>query len=284
MARKKQEEKVPDCFARTYGVEILLESKPLIDSNLLLNKLRTRCGNVQLISDKNNLYLFVFNDFIVKYSDGQVPAQLAIIISEKSIDMSKYEQSFYQSWSWNNAKDSVDKAKYSMIITDMMASGLDYKTRLSLFQKSLYCVLETTSCLAIHWYLTQQFINPERFLQNNPDNKNYDLLLGALNVRLFNIEGPEDAVIMDTLGLGALGLPDLQCHFTNLDVNSVASVLYMYGDYIFSNGDVIDDGDTIQGISPDDKWKCRHEISVLEPKRVVIDINTGKGFAVGTRE
>lgn len=283
MAKKTQEEKVPDCFARTYGVEVLLENKPKINSSLLLSKLSDRCGNVQLITDKDNLILFAFSDFIVEYSDGQAPAQLAIILSDKTIDMDKYEQSYYQSWSWDNAKNSVSKAKFSILITDMMASGLNYKTRLSLFQKSLYCILEIISCLAIHWHLTQQFINPASFLLNKPDSKNYDLLSGALNVRLLNIEGTEKAIIMDTLGLGALGLPDLQCHFTSLDVNAIANILYTYGDYVFQNGDVINDGETIQGISVEDKWKCQHEISLLEPKRVVIDIDTGKGFAIGTR-
>jgi len=89
--------------------------------------------------------------------------------------------------------------------------------------------------------------------------------------------------LMDTIGLAALGLPDLQCHFRNLDVQAVAGMLYNTGLYIFENGDVIEDGHTVAGINPNDKWLCQHEDSLLEPERVVLDVNPGYPFAAGNR-
>lgn len=281
---KEDTETLPDCFARTYGVEIYTDREPRIQTEELLEKIRNRCGDVELITNNDKLILFTFKDYMIQYSDGKVPAQLAIMVTDKKVDMEKLEMSFYQSWGWEDARDAVDKTLYTILVTDMMTSGLDYHTRLELFQKSLYSILEDTPCLAINWHLTQQIINPNQYISNNPDDKNYDVLMGALNVRLFNIEGSDNEILMDTLGLGTLGLPDLQCHFKDLDVNGIANILYTYGDYIFQNGDVINDGETIQGLTANEKWKCQHEISMLEPKRVVIDINPGENFFAGNRK
>ncbi|GFZ33283.1 hypothetical protein CSC2_38090 [Clostridium zeae] len=280
---KKNEETLPNCFARTYGVEIFTENEPQIQVDELLIKLRRRCGDVELVTNKDELILFAYKDHIVQYSDGQGPAQIAVMITDKKINMEKLEMSFYQSWGWKDARSAAEKAAYTILVTDMMASGLDYTIRLELFQKTLYSFLEVVPCLAINWHLSQQIIDPEKYKENAPENEDYNLLFGSLNVRLFNIEGTENETLMDTIGLGALGLPDLQCHFKNIDVNRIANILYTYGDYIFKNGDVINDGETIQGLTVNDKWSCRHEISLLEPKRVVIDINPGEEFSAGNR-
>lgn len=280
---KKDEETLPDCFARTYGVEVFVENKPQIPVDELLSKLRRRCGNVELVANEDKLILFTFKDHVVQYSDGQGPAQIAIMITDKKIDMEKLEMSFYQSWGWKSARSAVQKTAYTILVTDMMAAGLDYTIRLELFQKTLYSLLEVEPCLAINWHLTQQIIDPEKYKDNVPESEDYNLLFGALNVRLFNIEGTENETLMDTMGLGALGLPDLQCHFKDIDVNKIANILYTYGDYIFKNGDVINDGETIEGLTVNDKWRCQHEISLLEPKRIVIDINPGEEFSAGNR-
>lgn len=280
---KKEEEAVPDCFARTYGVELFIDKEPEILTEELLNRLRSRCGDVELMTSRNNVILFAFKEYMVQYSDGQAPAQIAVMKTDKKVDMEKLEMSFYQSWGWQDAKKAVERAGYTILVTDMMASALDYETRLELFQKALYSIVEIIPCIAINWHLTQQIVNPEEYLSNNPEDEDYDMLMGAMNVRLFNIEGSDNEFLMDTVGLGALGLPDLQCHFKNLDVNGIADILYTYGDYIFQNGDIIIDGETIQGLSAADRWKCQHEISLVEPKRVVVDINPGGKYCAGNR-
>ena len=183
-------------------VEIYVDREPIIQLDELLKKIRSRCGDVELITNNDKLILFAFKDYMVQYSEGEVPAELAIMITEKKVEKEKLEMSFRQTWGWNGAEDAVDRTVYIILITDIMASGLDYHTRLELFQKSLYSILEVTSCLAINCHLTQQIVNPQQYLSNNPDDKNYDALMGALNVRLFNIEGSDNEILMDTLRLG----------------------------------------------------------------------------------
>ncbi len=61
-------------------------------------------------------------------------------------------------------------------------------------------------------------------------------------------------------------------------------MLYNAAYYLFEHGDVIDDGDTIQGIPTDQRWTCQHELALAEPEREVIDINPGPPYAAGNRQ
>ena len=89
--------------------------------------------------------------------------------------------------------------------------------------------------------------------------------------------------MMDTMGLAVLGLPDLQLHFRNLQPGRVAAHLYNCALYLFQKGDVIEDGNTIAGLEPHEKWRCQHEMSLIGPKRVVIDLDPGPPHAAGNR-
>jgi hypothetical protein len=104
-----------------------------------------------------------------------------------------------------------------------------------------------------------------------------------LNVRFFKVSNSDGDMIMDTRGLDAIGLPDLQCHFRGLDANGVARVLFNAAVYIFENGAVIETGHTMEGIEPGSRWRCQFENSLLEPKRNVLDFNPGKPYAAGNR-
>ncbi|MGZ3439752.1 MAG: DUF4261 domain-containing protein, partial [Polyangia bacterium] len=89
---------------------------------------------------------------------------------------------------------------------------------------------------------------------------------------LFHVEeGRSDERVMDTVGLTALELPDVQCHFFALDVAQVAALLDETARYLFAEGDVIGDDDTVPGIDGE-PWSCRHETALVDPPRDVVDI------------
>ena len=83
--------------------------------------------------------------------------------------------------------------------------------------------------------------------------------------------------------MGALGLTDLQNHYHNLVPGEVAAMMYNIAAYLLENGDIIEDGNTVQGLKPEDDWHCRHEMSLIPPERPVLDINPGPPFAAGNR-
>ena len=63
----------------------------------------------------------------------------------------------------------------------------------------------------------------------------------GVNVRFFNIEGTEDMLI-DTVGMSTLFLPDLQYHFHDMDPNWVVNHAYNVASYILEHDNPIQDG------------------------------------------
>ena len=267
----------------TYMVELLYESTPVIDGNALLDELHKRCGKVDRLAAEDHFYLYAFPDLQIHYKDGEMPAQIFLGFPEKNKGPLNLGDALQQSWGWTEAKESVNRCDACLLLTDMMSGGLEYKTRLNLFHNALESVLAVVPCLAIDWIPSQQVINPVTYLESRKSTDFHPLQF-ALNVRLFRITNSKDEdTLMDTMGLGVFGLPDLQCHFHKLDPNEVARVLYNSAYYIFDKGDIVDDGETIQGVRPNDKWKCQHEKALVGPEREVLDLNPGKPYAAGKR-
>jgi hypothetical protein len=167
----------------------------------------------------------------------------------------------------------------------MMASGLPYKEGLSIFLDALETILHALPCRAIHWRPSQQIVLPETFLHGRTERGSNFVFSGPINVRFYNVSNGdvEGEKLVDTMELAVLGLPDIQCHFHDLDVEAVVSSHYNIGLYIFEKGDVIDDGHTIPGLGADERCSCQHEDALAPPKRVVLDLDPGPRFAAGGR-
>ena len=53
--------------------------------------------------------------------------------------------------------------------------------------------------------------------------------------------------------------------------------------YLFERGDVIKDGETVPGVLDRDRWRCQHEMAMVGPERVVLDLDPGGPYATGKR-
>ena len=109
----------------------------------------------------------------------------------------------------------------------------------------------------------------------------------AVNVRFFNIEGTDD-MIVDSVGMSTLWLPDVQYHFNTLNPNSVVYHAYSVLCYIYDNECPIKSGDCVDGLengemSKNVQWNVQYEESLIQPVREVLDVNVGK-YASGNRE
>jgi hypothetical protein len=271
-------ENVPDGFAEIYSVELYMKEEPIILENKLLENIKKYCGNVEVISNKDNNITFAFMDYILEFKNASAPVSIIVSKIYDKPNINKLEKSLEQS-SNSIKKGEIQKCSYRIVVTDIMAIGVDYRKRMEIFQKTLYAIVELIPCEGIHFHITEQVISRGDYLENNPLDTNYDPLFGILNVRTFNIKDKKDEYLMDTLGLSAIGLCDLQCHFEDLNPNKIIDILYSYGYYIFDNSDAADNLKEIESVNEGEKWKCEYEISIAEPKRVVIDINPGKKFS-----
>lgn len=200
----------------------------------------------------------------------------------------RYHDAIGQSWSWEGAESALPHCTGAWLVADRRATRLPVRERLESFQAVLAAVVKVMNPHALHWSPTEQLVDPTGFL-HAVEMEGRQTLFGAINIRLFRIDEYDDGtpletpeMIMDTLGLSALGLDDLQVHYRNLHPQDVGHFLYNAAHFIFEKGAVIKGGDTLRG-TDGHPWKCEYENALVEPQRVVIDFNPGEEHAGGGR-
>jgi hypothetical protein len=272
-----------DAFAVTYGVEILFDARPILPKSALLRNLRRWCPHVVPIDGdaQGGSLHFVHPDQPLQLADARVQAQTVVVAATRRPDPAKYEHAIRQTWEFGGARSAVGAATASVLVTDLMTSPLEYHRRLDLFHRGLRGVLETAPGLAIHWQHSGRIVDARDWARQFDAGDPAQLFFaGAVNVRMFKVQEGATGVrelVMDTLGLAALGLPDLQCHFRDLDPGAVARVLYNSAWYVYSSGDIITDGHTIEGIDAGSRWRCQHQAALVAPERVVLNLDPGPG-------
>jgi len=233
-------------------------------------------------SDRGTI-LLAHENLEVHYKDGAAPPQTAVLATDKETDPSAYTASIQQSWACNDAAARIESSKHGLMITEMLARGLEPSERIRLFHGVLQAFVEITQPNAIAWGHSQQIVAPLAYLDSCTKDPIHRI--GSLNVRFYSISNSDtNDMVMDTRGLDEIGLHDLQVHFRELDPNDVSQLLFNTAQYIFENGPVIDSGQTVAGTVPDSKWGCQFEQSLVEPKREILDLNPGAPYAAGIRE
>ncbi|MEK8126651.1 DUF4261 domain-containing protein [Paenibacillus filicis] len=286
-------------FAGVYAVELKYRQKPKLDREALYRKMELYTGkighpeqsgeevpglavwepNEAGEADQENLLHFFHLNYMLSYAEGELPAQTSLMPMDNR-PASDYETAIQQSWHWQEAAQTVSECSHSLLLVDMMASGLEPQARLRLFSGALRAVLESAPCNAIYFRESDKLVEPGTYLAEVEEGA---LLFGAMNIRFYNVEGtgsgrPEG--LMDSLGLAALGIPDVQCHFYDLEPSEVAGQLTDIAYYLFNQGDVIADGETV-GFSEEMRWRCEHQLALAAPRRVVIDMDPGEPYYAG---
>ncbi|MGG4127673.1 DUF4261 domain-containing protein [Paenibacillus illinoisensis] len=297
---KNEANDIPSGFHPVYMVELLFREQPKIDRIRLQNALTRYTGQVRLavkqVNDQrasqnktdeaateigksdtpeHNLDMLVFYhmDHPVSFEEGNIPAQTCMLPVNEIKDRSRFGGAVQQAWHWPEAGETVKTAQYSIRLHDMFSAAMSRKQRLELFQNTLQAVMEVLPCEGMYWYGSDKLVEPEAYIQSQ---KREEHLYGAMNVRMYQAGGTEEQreLVMDTVGLSALGVPDVQCHFTGLDPDTVAQTLLGAAYYIFDQGDVLQDGQTL-GSSGGRRWRCEHQAALIAPGRYVIDLDPG---------
>lgn len=258
-------------FAPVYMVELLLDAPAKVDATKLLASLRAQLGAVELLDEGGTSAHFAFPEHVVEYGDGsRLPTQL-IVTDVGAPTAQALADAVQQTWDWDDGSAASGRAGGAWLVTDFIAAGLPPRERLRLVMAGVAAALEQAGprALALHWKPAQRLLDPTTFAANAAA----DPIGRAVNVRLFNIsDRAPGEIVMDTLGLAALGIPDFQIHFLGLDPGRVAGFLYALARHVHQKGAVIGDGDTVPGPKPGEKWKVRLEQALMEPRRFVLDI------------
>ena len=263
-------------------VKLFYTEKPKLDPQQLLREMRKLYplaylqGAIGEVRADSETILFAFPecDSGLEVEGVRIPAHCSIVQQSEDDAMELPAAAYQQNWEWKEAAAVTAGCKYAMTVNDMMTGHLDYKLRHQLFMSFLAAVIEATSPASMYSYSAEKLVNPVKIAGLWARRQNF-VLEAVMNVRLFNITGSvENDMIMDTLGLNRLGLPDLQIRFSQYDANAVGLLLWNYAYYIADNGDIIEDGNTMGGPG-DEIWGCLRTPSLIGPERMVINIVTG---------
>lgn len=274
--KKKKEDVVPEEPLRNYPqmltAKLLFADKPAIDKGRITSELQTVHPGVHSPDGESTL-LYFFPDTTVQFEDRSIAAQCMIFLPNAGDEKAEVDpEAFKQNWHWAEADEAADACRFGFLVSDFMSRTLDYKTRLTLFMDFLMAVTRVVGPQAVYSVAAQKLIAPDD-LVDSWTNADQRTLHGLVNVRLFNISnGSAGEILMDTVGLHLLGLPDFQIRFANLDEGAVGQALWNYAYYVYEHGDIITDGSTIQGLTPQSKWKCQRHIAAVAPERVVINL------------
>lgn len=292
-------------FHPVYMAELLFKERPVFREEKLMEVMRRLTGNARVLkkrlkdgaavpvgtspsssvaseTEEQEPLVIMHTEFMVPFEDGTVPAQTCILPVQEITDKNRFKGSLEQSWHWKEATGVIGECKYQLRIHDLFTAALPHKERLQLFQQALSAVLEVVPCDALYFYGSDKIVEPSAYTQALQDG---DHLYGAMNVRLYQAGGSEARreLVMDTVGLSSLGVPDFQCHFSGLDPDKVAQTLFGAAYYLFDQGDVILDGQLL-GTADSQRWRCEHQESIVSPRRYVIDLDPGAPYYAGQIE
>jgi hypothetical protein len=275
-------------FHPLYMIQLLFERKPIKPTTeAILKALKKKFGEIDVVSSDEALTSFAVKKYKAAFKEGVLSPQVLMMDVQmfKSDNVGMLERS--QLWNVENGEDVLNKCQYSITISDMMASVMEYKERCELLIDWLEVAVELfPECKAIWMKSAGKLFTANQIIEHNIQREDRFVYFGV-NVRFFSIKGTNDKIV-DTLGLYAIGLPDIQYHFHDIEPNAVVNHAYNVASYIFDNNAPIKNDQTIDGIvdgqlSMKVQWKCHYEMSLIQPEREVMDICPGK-YASGERK
>lgn len=294
--KEKQESKQADFkqdlsqtaeFSHLLQIYLLFKEVPQFpQAEQVRTQLEDCFGGADIVADTEELITCAIPKYMGQFKDATIPAQVMLtkLPSFSTEKLTVLERS--QFWDVQDAEELLNQCRYGVMLSDFMSSVLPYKQRCALLCGWLETALRLfPDCAAIWTPSSGKLIYPKKYLESSLQGERRFLEFGV-NARFFNIQNTDDKVI-DTLGLYAIGLPDVQMHFHDLDPNQVSAHVYQIADYIFLNDAPIKGGDTIDGFDENGlnqqiQWKCQYEDALVQPLRGVMDICPGQ-YASGGR-
>jgi hypothetical protein len=250
-----------------YAVDLLYDELPLFGRDEVLAKLRDRCGAASAMDNAEDGGLnFFFPDLRAPFKDSTVPVQIAMTVTPGPLPVDQVMPVMKQTWDWAESKEVVAKHQAVATLSDLLASALPYKSRLGFFQNVLCGVLELMTPLAIRWRTSGKFVKPEALLAALEPGPKRDAIRGAVNVRRTIVKAT-GGVVLDTLGLGALGLPDFEVALGDRMPAPFEMALKSLARYEYDLGDVIAPGRTVKAGT--ESFQLARGAASSEPKREV---------------
>ncbi len=271
-----------------FAMQLFIKEKcSMPDAVKIQEVMKKHLGDVELVGSSDEAASFAVNQYKVTFKEGTAAPMLLITgCCESGAD--KIDAFTRSQMRDCPEHDSIlSECGYQVIATDMLAGAMEPADRAEMLMNYLEALVELyPMCEAVYIQNSGKMFTAEQ-IRNHTIPKDSRFIYFAVNVRFFNIQGTKDMMV-DTLGMSVLSLPDLQYHFHGMDPNAVVNHAYNMLSYIFASNNPIKNNDTIDGIadgqmSRDVQWRCHYEDALIQPLRPVIDIYMNE-YASGGRE
>lgn len=269
------------------AAQAFYSSQPVIHKDRLEAELAEHLPASRIVSWTDHLILIAHDDLPATSVEGKgpsLPATTAIILRDLDGLHPSVPFALQQTWDWKATEAAVAKSTRAVLVAEMLAYRANRHDRMRVFHGVMRSLTATATPNAIYSLSADRIIEPSRLLRPLPaDGDTFQLPL-FVNVRLVRVANTHpEQILLDTRGLAELLLPDLQIRCTNLPPEKLAPFLFNLASYILANGDIIQDGHTVEGLAPTQRWKCRHEEALFKPPREVLDVNPGPPYSAGNR-
>lgn len=288
MAEQKNKNTEQSQRGVVFIMRLLMKEKCPMPSLAEMDKaLEKHLGRVECFCHKEGMASFAVPKYKAEFQEGTIAPQV-MVLDCVSTDLTKTDPMITsQMWDCPNSKDVLEQCRWQVVASDMMAAPLDYKDRAELLMDYLEALLELyPQCEAV-LFETSGKLMPRGKLVGQSIPKEDRFLQFAVNVRYFRVEGTQDMVV-DTLGMSTLSLPDVQYHFRDMNPNLLVGHARSLLAYNYANNAPIQSGQTVDGIrenriDPAVQWGCHYEKALIGPAREVLDVYMNE-YAAGRRD
>jgi hypothetical protein len=192
----------------SYAVELLCRKTPALSRTKLHDALHNHCGAVvpEPGVQADDVFVFSHSDFAAELGDPTLVAQTMVVLKPAS------------------ENGPLDGVVSTVLVADLMSTSLAPLARLRLFERALQAALDVIPCAAVRWLASKRVVSPHDWLRARRAAHPWDqLTAGPVAVRTFpEVDGES---WMDSLGLYALGLPDVQLRYRGIDEHEARMLL-----------------------------------------------------------
>ena len=277
----------------TFSLRLLFEKNcELPDQSFIEKIFSQKLGTIENFKDsENKVMCFSLGDYSIEQPDSTeiIHPLISIFPCQKILDKEKPlldNLALSQCRQCPEAAEILGSCEYEIFATDLLTDVLNIRDKVSLKVNFLEALMQVfPSCKGVHIMPADKILSRDYIL--NTEGTDLERFMDlVLNIRFFRI-AEADSMMVDSLGMITLSMPDVQYHFHSMDPNDVVVHAYTILEMMiecekpFADGDSCDsihDGEFDQNI----QWFVQYEDSLIQPSRPVIDVNTGE-FAAGDR-
>ncbi len=270
-------------------IQMLFREAPAAPSREQMARVfQQHCGQVECFCYDDKMAGFATLDHQVAFQEGKAPAQLMVIHS--SPFSGDQLDGFLRGQMWDCLEDRdriLSECHFQVVATDLLTAGLPALERAELDMDFLEALAQLyPDCEAFYFQSCGKLVPSPAVREHQLQGPDRFIRFGV-NARYFNVQNTQDMVV-DTLGMGILFLPDLQYHFHGMDPNWVVNHAYNLAAYLLEQGCTIQLGETVDGVkegmlSRQVQWRCQYEQALIRPPRQVLDVCMGE-LAAGLRQ